>query len=499
MTFDTFRALVAEHLPAASGRGRQLAVPVWARRSADLLTPVAAFLALREAGTFGFLLESVEGGERLARYSFLGKKPYLVIESRGERSRVHRPAGAYRGDGAPHGVETLRSSTFDALGDVLDRVDQARVPELPRFTGGAVGFVGYDAVRQLESLTIGPPDLLGLPDAVWAFYDLVAAFDHVRHQLVLMATVFVNDESDLEAVWDNAQDRLAELEFELSDPVPPGEPIRLLGEPTSSVERETFEAAVQTAQERITEGDIFQVVLSQRFATPIAGDPFNLYRALRQVNPSPYLFYVDVDGLEDPTPTSRSSGRAPRSSRGSSPGGATAGPKSSPSRGRARAAPRRGRRRARRRASGGPQGARRAPHARGPRPQRPGRVADLGTVRVERCAEVERYSHVMHLGERDRRRSASGERGRAPSPSRPGPCRAPKVRAMEIIDGWNRSAAARTPAPSATRLRRRAGHLHCHPHLVVEPDTAYVQAGAGVVADSDPASEFDETRTRPPP
>ncbi|HIG76013.1 MAG TPA: anthranilate synthase component I, partial [Bacteroidetes bacterium] len=124
MTSDAFRDLVAEHLPSAAASGRRLAVPIWRRRSADLLTPVGAFLALREAGTFGFLLESVEGGERLARYSFLGKNPYLVVENRGARAMLHRPAGGYTGDGAPHGVEPVQASAFDALGDVLDGVHQ---------------------------------------------------------------------------------------------------------------------------------------------------------------------------------------------------------------------------------------------------------------------------------------------------------------------------------------------------------------------------------------
>ena len=296
MTLTEFETISREQLPVD---GRRLAVPVYVRRSADLLTPVSAFLALREAGQFGFLLESVESGERLGRYSFLGKGPYLVLESRGGRVLVHRPAGGYAGDGAPHEVESRPGSVFDVLGEVLSQTEQAAVPDLPRLTSGAVGFVGYDAVRQLEALPPGPPDLLGLPDAVWSFYDTVAAFDHVRHQLVLMATVFVDAETDVEAAYAEATTRLVELEDDLLQGGVPGEPVRLLAaEPASSVEREAYEAAVRRAKEHIVEGDIFQVVLSQRFAMPFAGDRFNLYRALRQVNPSPYLFYLDVDGLD---------------------------------------------------------------------------------------------------------------------------------------------------------------------------------------------------------
>ncbi len=478
-------------------------MPVWARRSADLLTPVSAFLSLREAGTFGFLLESVEGGERLARYSFLGKKPYLVIESRGGRSLMHRPGGAYSGDGAPHGVEYLDQSAFDALGAMLEGVDQATVPDLPRFTGGAVGFVGYDSVRQVESLGIGPPDTLGLPDGVWAFYDLVAAFDHVRHQLVLMATVFLNSDTDLREAWEEAQDRLLALETDITAPAAPGDPIRLLAEPSSSVERETYEAAVRTAKDHITEGDIFQVVLSQRFATPFEGDPFNLYRALRQVNPSPYLFYVDVDGLEEAESEFTLVGSSPEVLARVDP----RGPASGGTERRAEVLPIAGTR---------PRGATpEADHALADElladaKERAehlmlvdlgrndlGRVSDMGTVRLERYAEVERYSHVMHLvssvtGAVGERKATDVLAACFPAGTVSG---APKVRAMEIIDELE--PIRRGPYAGAVGYAGFDGALDTCIAIrtfVVKDSTAYVQAGAGVVADSDPASEYEETR-----
>ncbi|HIL58039.1 MAG TPA: anthranilate synthase component I [Rhodothermales bacterium] len=498
MTSDAFRDLVAEHLPSAAASGRRLAVPIWRRRSADLLTPVGAFLALREAGTFGFLLESVEGGERLARYSFLGKNPYLVVENRGARAMLHRPAGGYTGDGAPHGVEPVQASAFDALGDVLDGVHQAPVPGLPRLTGGAVGFVGYDAVRQLESLPIGPPDMLGLPDAVWAFYDLLAAFDHVRHQLVLMATVFVDEDSDLDALYEDAQARLAELESEITQPALPGPEVTLTGEPTSSVAREDFEVAVRRAQDYIREGDIFQTVLSQRFATPFEGDSFNLYRALRQVNPSPYLFYIDVDGLDEPGADFSLVGSSPEVLARVDPRG--------PSR-RAEVLPIAGTR---------PRGAtpdedrqheedlradpkERAEHLMLVDLGRNdlGRVADVGTVRVERYAEVERYSHVMHLvssvtGAVGERRATDVLAACFPAGTVSG---APKVRAMEIIDELE--PIRRGPYAGAVGYAGFDGALDTCIAIrtfVVKDQTAYVQAGAGVVADSDPTAEYHETR-----
>ena len=499
LTLSEFHAFVAEHLPRCLAEGRRLAVPVAARRSADLVTPVSAFLAMREAGTFGFLLESVEGGERLARYSFLGKRPYMVVESRGERVRLHRPAGSLGGDGAPHGVDALKGSVFSVLGDLLDRVDQPPVPGLPRFTGGAVGFVGYDAVRQLEALPVGPLDTLGLPDAVWAFYDSVMAFDHVRRQLVLMATAFVDGETDPDAAWAGAQDRIAEMEAQVGMRAgEPGPPIRLLGEVTSSVERPDFEGAVERAKAHIVDGDVFQVVVSQRFGVPFEGDAFNLYRALRQVNPSPYLFYVDVDGLDEvgadfclvgssPEVLARvDRARAPERRAevlpiaGTRPRGAT------PSADDAfadelRADPKE-----------------RAEHLMLVDLGRNdlGRVSETGSVRVERYAEVERYSHVMHLvssvtGAVADRRATDVLAACFPAGTVSG---APKVRAMELIDELE--PIRRGPYAGAVGYAGFDGALDTCITLrtfVVRDGTAYVQAGAGVVADSDPAAEFDET------
>ena len=498
MTLTEFETIVREQLPTD---GRRLAVPVYVRRSADLLTPVSAFLALREPGRFGFLFESVEGGERLGRYSFLGKSPYLVVESRGARTRLHRPPGTVSGDGAPHEVEPVEGTVFEVLGRILHETEQAEVPGLPRLTAGAVGFVGYDAVRQLETLPPGPPDTLGLPDGVWGFYDTVAAFDHVRHQLVLMATVFVDRETDLEGAFVEASTRLVELEDDLLRGGQPGEPVRLLAaEPTSSVEREAYEAAVRRAKEYIVEGDIFQVVLSQRFAMPFAGDRFNLYRALRQVNPSPYLFYLDVDGLDAPG--------AEFALVGSSPEVLTRVEPRGPER-RALVLPIAG---TRRRGETPAEDAHNEADLLADPKERAehlmlvdlgrndlGRVSDVGTVTVDRFAEVERFSHVMHLVS-----SVSGAVADRDATDVLGACfpagtvsGAPKVRAMEIIDELE--TVRRGPYAGAVGYAGFDGALDtciAIRTMVVKDETAYVQAGAGVVADSDPAAEFDETKAK---
>ncbi len=498
MTLTEFETTIREQLPTD---GRRLAVPVYVRRSADLLTPVSAFLALREEGQFGFLLESVEGGERLGRYSFLGRSPYLVLESRGGRVLVHRPAGGYAGDGAPHEVDSQPGSVFDVLGEILNETEQAVVPGLPRFTSGAVGFVGYDAVRQLEALPLGPPDLLGLPDGVWSFYDTVVAFDRVRHQLVLMATVFVDAETDLRAVYAEALTRLVELEDDLLQGGVPGEPVRLLAdEPGSSVDREAYEAAVRRGKEYIVEGDIFQVVLSQRFAMPFAGDRFNLYRALRQVNPSPYLFYLDVDGLDQPD--------SQFSLVGSSPEVLTRVDPRGPGR-RALVLPIAG---TRRRGETPTEDAEHEADLLADPKERAehlmlvdlgrndlGRVSDTGTVSVDRFAEVERFSHVMHLVS-----SVSGAVADRAATDVLAACfpagtvsGAPKVRAMEIIDELE--PIRRGPYAGAVGYAGFDGALDtciAIRTMVVKDDVAYVQAGAGVVADSDPAAEFEETKAK---
>ena len=371
-------------------------------------------------------------------------------------------------------------------------------PELPRFTGGAVGFVGYDAVRQLESLTIGPPDLLGLPDAVWAFYDLVAAFDHVRHQLVLMATVFVNEETDLEAAWDNAQDRLAELEFELSDPAPPASRSACWESRRRAWSARRTRRPSGPHRSALPRATSFRSCSRNGSRRRLRATRSTCYRALRQVNPSPYLFYVDVDGLEEPDTDFSLVGSSPEVLARVEPRGAGR---------RAEVLPIAGTR---------PRGA--TPEADAaladelladPKERAEhlmlvdlgrndlGRVADLGTVRVERYAEVERYSHVMHLvssvtGAVGERRATDVLAACFPAGTVSG---APKVRAMEIIDELE--PIRRGPYAGAVGYAGFDGALDACIAIrtfVVKDDTAYVQAGAGVVADSDPASEFDETR-----
>ena len=492
MDFATFQRLAAEE--RAQGTGR-LVIPVYKRLSADLLTPVSAFLTLREPGAYGFLLESVEGGEKLARYSFLGKNPYRIVRAFGERVEVEEqgeqtaptPQSEGRLSEVPQNGQ--QENLFGVLQRMMDRYAEVKVPGLPRLTGGAVGYLGYDAVRLVERLPHPPPDDLNLPDAVWCFYDTVAAFDHVRHQIVLMAHAFIEREADLKSIYDDACARLGRLEEELGRPsFQSPEPVAVEStDVRSNVAREDFEASVEAAKRYIYEGDIFQVVLSQRFEMGFQGDRFNLYRALRQVNPSPYLFYLDFDvfalvgsspevlvRVEDgkaevlPIAGTRRRGESEAEDRHLETE-LLADPKE------------------------------RAEHLMLVDLGRNdlGRVCTYRSVEVERYAYVERYSHVMHIVSSVAGRLAPG-RGAVdvlaacfPAGTVSG---APKVRAMEIIDELETS--KRGVYAGAVGYVDFSGNLDtciAIRTMVVQGGTVYVQAGAGIVADSDPAKEYEET------
>jgi len=486
MTFDSF----CDHVQAARKRGAErLVVPVSVRRSADLLTPVSAFLSLRADAAYGFLFESVEGGEKLARYSFLGRDPYRVVRATNFGASVS--VDERRTPGPEYGLPTPEGTIFEVLDAYLDRYVEVEVPDLPRLRGGAVGYLGYDAVRLIEDLPDAPPDELGLPDAVWCFYDTVTAFDHVRHQLVLIADAFIGPDTDLQAAYDDAQRRLEALEADLKRPASASPPVQNPdADLQSNFEQDAFEEAVRTAKDHIECGDIFQVVLSQRFETTFQGDRFNLYRALRQVNPSPYLFYVDVDdhalvGSSPEVLVRAEDGRAEvLPIAGTRPRGDT------PDEDEALAQdllddPKE-----------------RAEHLMLVDLGRNdlGRVCEYDSIEVDRYAYIERYSHVMHIVS-SVQGTLAADRGPMdvlaacfPAGTVSG---APKVRAMEIIDSLEPT--RRGIYAGAVGYVDFSGTLDtciAIRTMIVTNQTAYVQAGAGIVADSDPATEYEETRNK---
>jgi anthranilate synthase component 1 len=486
MTYDEFRSHIAT---ARSDGASRLVVPVHTRRSADLLTPVSAYLALQEEAPYSFLFESVEGGEKLARYSFLGRNPYRVLTAQDFGTTVD--VDERRTPSPEAGLSPPSGTIFEVLDRYLDRYVEIELADLPRLRGGAVGYMGYDTVRLIEDLPDAPPDDLGLPDAVWCFYDTVAAFDHVRHQLILMANVFVNETTDLRAAYDSAQTRLADLESDLKQsPNLPSQVQWTQDDLSSNVERPVFEDAVRTAKEHIQKGDIFQVVLSQRFATSFQGDRFNLYRALRQVNPSPYLFYLDLD---DVALVGSSPEVLVRAEDGTAEVLPIAGTRP------------RGEDEAEDEALADEllnDEKERAEHLMLVDLGRNdlGRVCQYETVEVDRYAYIERYSHVMHIVS-----SVTGKLAEDQGPMDVlAACfpagtvsGAPKVRAMEIIDALEPS--RRGIYAGAVGYVDFSGTLDtciAIRTMVVTDETAYVQAGAGIVADSDPEREYEETRDK---
>ncbi len=461
-------------------------VPVVKRVSADLLTPVSAFLSLASGERHAFLLESVEGGEKIGRYTFLGVRPYMLLEARAGEITVRRGRRAERRQG----------SVFAVARELLGQHRVAHGEDLPPFTGGAVGFVSYDAVRELEPIPARARDDLQQPDAMLMFFDRLLAFDHARHQVHMVATVDVREKTsrNLRAAFERAAGDIAAMEKRLAAGArrQPLRRSRLPGSPPvhSPTSRSQFLEGVRRIQEYIAAGDVYQTVLSQRldFAPGVA--PFAIYRALRTVNPSPYMYYLRLGELEvlgsSPEMLVKVSGRKLeyRPIAGTRPRGADeaadqrleqdllADEKE------------------------------RAEHVMLVDLGRNdlGRVSEYGSVQVRELMAVERYSHVMHLVSRLEGRlrpdldALDALAACFPAGTLTG---APKVRAMQIIEELE--PVRRGIYGGAVLYADFAGNLDsciAIRTMLVRKGRAYVQAGAGIVADSDPAREYDECRNK---
>ena len=270
-------------------------VPVVKEIMADLLTPVSAFLKIAEHSDYAFLFESVEGGERVARYSFLGKDPFLVLRARGGRTTIDRS-----------GTTTDTEEPFvPALRRLMAEFRSPFVPGLPRFTGGAVGFIGYDAAPGFEPALQQAWEQPSWAqhgeaedDAGFMLFDTVLAFDHVKHRILIIANARITADEDLQALYQFACAKIQFLERELERGLSQMEPqARTAPEVRSNQTKAAFESGVRTIKERIADGDIYQAVLSQRFEAEVTADPFTVYRALRHVNPSPYMYFMRMGGL----------------------------------------------------------------------------------------------------------------------------------------------------------------------------------------------------------
>jgi anthranilate synthase component 1 len=489
-------------------------VPIYRQLTGDTLTPVSAFCKIQE-DDWSFLFESVVGGERLGRYSFLGSGPFLRLQARDRRVSIERlhsaqPPGSWKHE------EITAEDPFTTLQSELGRARSPHISGLPRFCGGAVGYAGYDTVRYVERLPNPPPDDRGLPDLCFAFYDRMVIFDHLNKTIAAVAHAHVDRrQADLGyraacARVDRLVERLQQgfADLQLTDVSaslnagrtgnPPGcetgisERVPNKGRPViSNFTPGTFEKAVQRAQEYIRAGDIFQVVLSQRLQTETRARPFDIYRTLRIVNPSPFMFYLKAGALclvgSSPEIMARvescGTGRrlTIRPLAGTRPRGHT---------------DEEDRRLAQELANDPKE---RAEHIMLVDLGRNdvGRVADFGSIELSDIMAVERYSHVMHLSSnvtgrlRDGVSALDALRACLPAGTLSG---APKVRAMEIIDELE--PVRRGPYGGAIGYIDFSGNMDTCiglRTLVLKGQTVYLQAGAGIVADSVPELEREET------
>ncbi len=456
-------------------------IPVAKTLSADLLTPVGAFLSIAAKQRYAFLLESVEGGEKIGRYTFLGANPRKIVTARGKQITIREGSN----------VEQREGNVVEVLRENLRQHRPATIANLPPFTSGGVGYFAYDMVRQFERLPESAKNDLKLPDCIFTFYDRLLAFDHLRHQVHILAAADVRSESPRKA-YDRALADIDAIERKLARGVRTRDfgwsasekPKKI--KVHSSTSHNDFVAAVRRAKEYIAAGDIFQVVLSQRLDFKAPRDPLQIYRALRTVNPSPYMFFLQLDDLHvigaSPEMLVRISGRKLeyRPIAGTHRRGADAA-----------------------------EDERLIEALRNDEKERAehvmlvdlgrndlGRVSDYGTVKVRDLMYVEKYSHVMHL--------VSALEGRLcenldaldavaacfPAGTLSG---APKVRAMEIIEELE--PVRRGVYGGAVLYADHAGNLDsciAIRTMVLHKNRAYLQAGAGIVADSDPESEYQE-------
>ncbi len=462
-------------------------VPVYRAIVADLLSPVGAFLRLApqtgpgsKAHPYSFLLESVEGGERLGRYTFFGVDPFQVVSCRGGRVTIRRGRERHEHSG----------NIFACLREVGARYHSAPAPGLPPFTAGAVGYLAYEVVRQLERLPARVEPDVDVDDAVFMYFTNLVAFDHVQHRLFLIANVLTDEgPGRLQSKYEAALRQLDHMERALRRPlrqprIPrPRGPLRV----RANVSRDEYETMVERSKEYIRAGDIFQVVISQRLEVPVRVPPFELYRALRVVNPSPYLYFLRLGEAtvlgSSPEMLVKVTGRDVeyRPIAGTRPRGRTE-----------------------------EEDLRLEQELKGDEKERAehimlvdlgrndvGRVCEVSTVRPKEIMFVERYSHVMHLVSLIQGRlrpdadSYSALAACFPAGTLSG---APKVRAMEIIDELEPT--RRGLYGGSVLYADFSGNLNSCiviRTVLIKDRTAYLQAGAGIVADSVPEREYEES------
>ena len=462
---------------------------VWTSLVADLETPVSAFLKLAEGLPYSFLFESVEGGATIGRYSFITMKPDVIWRCRNGKAEINRQA---RFD--PHDFETEEAPPLESLRTLWGNSRLTLPKSLPPMASGLIGYFGYDMVRQFETIPDDNPDLFGLPDAVMVRPTVTAVFDRVEDQVTVITPVWPDSGLTAKAAFDLARERLAEVVADFNRSLPYRRESAIGGaalpQPSPNMTPEAFKAMVETAKEYIYAGDIFQVVISQRFAVPFTLPPFALYRSLRRLNPSPFLFFMDFGDFA-------AVGSSPEILVRLRDGVVTIRPLAGTRK---------------RGATAQEDQALAADLLADPKELAEhlmlldlgrndvGRVAKVGTVKVSAREIIEYYSHVMHISSTVEGELKGGHDALDalcagfPTGTVSG---APKVRAMEIIDELE---------PDRRGLYAGAvGYLGSDGDMdtcialrtaIVKDGQMLVQAGAGIVADSEPEAEYQETRNK---
>ncbi|MCX7747516.1 MAG: anthranilate synthase component I [Clostridia bacterium] len=458
-------------------------IPITMEVYADMETPISLFKRFEDS-KYCFLLESVEGGEKWARYSFIGRNPFMVVRSSNNKTIIEEKNGRTREESG---------NPIDILQNILKEFKGAPLPKLPRFNGGAVGFFGYDLIRYYENLPNVPDDDLGLPESHFMFTDEVIVFDHLKQKIHIIVNLHVN--GNIERGYNSTLNRIKEIYKEIvstrwkiadnvkPDPEQPKNKLTF----TSNISKEVFCENVKKAKQYIKDGDIFQVVLSQRLCVETEYEPLNIYRALRIINPSPYMYYLKLgdyrlvgsspemlvrveDGIVETCPIAGTRKRGETKEEDEALEKDLLADKKEL-----------------------------AEHTMLVDLGRNdiGKVSKYGTVLVKDLMHVERYSHVMHIvtnvqGEIAEDKSAfDALMSVLPAGTVSG---APKVRAMEIIDELEN--VKRGPYAGAIGYLSFNGNLDsCITirTMIIKDKKAYVQAGAGIVADSVPESEYEET------
>lgn len=456
-------------------------VPVYREIMADMDTPVTAFRKIDD-GRYSFLLESIEGGEKWARYSFLGTSPSLIVRSKGRQVELLRNGSLVEQQEVDDPTTVVRN--------LLAGYQPVEVPGLPRFFGGAVGYLGYDMVRHFEQLPSQRPDTIGAWDSLFMITDSLLIFDNVKQKIQVVAIAHLEAGQSLEDAYQQATTRIDSLVAKLRSPLAASATTRPASGSVgfgSNMTQAAFEGAVERCKEYVRAGDIIQIVLSQRFSGDLTVDPFDIYRVLRTMNPSPYMFFLRCDDTvvvgASPEVMVRKEGSKVelRPIAGTRPRGATpeedarlaeellADPKE------------------------------RAEHVMLVDLGRNdlGRVCTTGSVEVSELMVIERYSHVMHIVSNVRGELTEGRdafdlvRATFPAGTLSG---APKIRAMEIIDELE--PLRRGVYGGAVGYVSYSGNMDLAiaiRTLVVKDGKVHLQAGAGIVADSDPTAEWQET------